>query len=100
VDAQILSIASVDGENHDVYISYDYAGTTYENVLLPYYDSSMKEGDIISVTVDPEDPGSVISDSPVFMILGSIFLAIGLIGLGLTIFIPLRKTKSKQRTYL
>lgn len=100
VDARILSVEPIDDESYDVYVSYAYAGTTYENVLLPYYDSSMEEGDLISVTIDPEVPEAVIDDSPVFMILSCVFLGIGLVGLGLTIFIPLRKAKHRQRVYL
>lgn len=100
VNARILSIESTDDEEYDVYVSYTYAGTTYEDVLLPYYDSSMEEGDMISVTIDPENPDLVLSDTPIFIILSGIFLAIGLIGLYFSVVVPLRKAKSKQRVYL
>lgn len=99
LDAEIVAIEQVD-DDHDVYVSYRYDGVDYEDVLLSYYDSSMDAGDIISVTIDPEDPETVISDSPVTIIVGSVFLVLGLIGLWFSVLRPIRRARSKQKAYL
>lgn len=45
--------------NYDVYVSYEYDGKSYDDVLLNSYDGSMYEGEQLELLVDPERPGNV-----------------------------------------
>lgn len=61
---------------HDVYISYyTEDGEYFENQLLPYYTNSMREGQIIEVYYNPENPEDVRSKSGSGI---SFFISLGL----------------------
>ncbi len=46
---------------HNVYVSYTYEGESYDDVPLGYYHSSMREGDVIDIKIDPDQPTRLIS---------------------------------------
>lgn len=62
VEAVITNISTQnkfdDEVTHIVYIEYEYQGKTYSNTA-GYYLSSMREGDYITVYIDPENPSKL-----------------------------------------
>ena len=77
-----------DGDtHHSVLVSYSYGGRDFNNVHLSFYSSSMYEGKVIPLLVDPGNPGHMTSKS------GDTFGYMMLLGMGLIFslvgFIPL-----------
>lgn len=75
-----------DGDtSHSVFVTYEVNGTTYSNIHLSEYSSSMYEGKSIELYCDPYDPAKVsttlgyIIASGVLLLLGIIFSCIGII---------------------
>lgn len=97
VEAQISQIEITkddDGDEHyDVYISFTYDGTQYEDVAYGKYSSSMHEGDPLTVAIDPTNPEKLPDDGTLPIILGSIFFAIAASLLCFKVIIPLTKGK-------
>lgn len=89
---------SDDDLNHEVRVSYQYNGETYES-RLSEYSSSMYEGDRIDLYVDPENPYRVRSGSVatiLFLIFGGLGLVFFLIGSGFLVKEILHKSKQNQ----
>lgn len=89
---------SDDDLNHEVWVSYQYNGETYES-RLSEYSSSMYEGGRIDLYVDPENPHKVRSGSAatiLFFIFGGLGLVFFLIGSGFLVKEILHKSKQKQ----
>lgn len=77
-----------DGDTrYTVLVSYSYNGQSFEDVPLNYYSSGMYEGKEITLSVDPEAPGHMVSK------FGSTFSYLMLLSMGLIFgavgFIPL-----------
>lgn len=74
---------------HRVFITYSYEGQTYTEKEYGNYDSGMKEGDNVTVYLNPDDPDDFMSDpsgSSVFVIVGIVIILAGAGGLGYSIF--------------
>ncbi len=100
VDATITRIrvsGSGDDEEYDVYISYNFNGTLYEDIEYPHYKSNMREGNSIPIRIDPEDPGELPQKGTAFIIVTAILTPISLGALYLTIIRPLiMRTKERS----
>lgn len=86
VDARIVQILreehydSVNDEtdvDYTVFVDYEYGGKQYEHVQLSYYNSSMRQGDLLQIEIDSRDPGTVVRNNWWIMLIGVVFLAIG-----------------------
>lgn len=71
-----------------VYVSYSYDNVHYDHIPLSYYNSSMKEGYRVQVTIDSRKPGRTVSMggsavfitcAVIFYIPAIVFLLIGLL---------------------
>lgn len=72
--------------HHDVYVEYEYEGKTYSEEL-DYYSSGMKEGDIIDIYIDPENPSRSMNDPFLFSVFfGGFGLVFGGIGAAFLIY--------------
>ena len=91
VSAEIVEIDTYrdsDGDrHHNVYVTYDHDGITYENVRLGEYSSSMYEGKEIEILCDPQNPGRIKTGLGIYMggaifgFMGLTFVLIGIIPL-------------------
>ncbi len=65
---------------HDVYVEYEYEGESYYEEL-DHYTSGMREGDVLDILIDPDDPSKNRSEpylfSGIMAIVGLIFGGIG-----------------------
>ena len=67
-----------DDRKHIVYVSYTFEGTRYEDIRLSWYSSSMDEGEILSLKLDPSNPTKPVSkDGWLFLLIGGVFTAVG-----------------------
>ncbi len=73
-----------DGEIwYRAYVSYDYAGVTYEDVYLDVYSSDMRKGRKVTVLCNPYNPydikvkDGVPSMTMLFKVIGWIFIVVG-----------------------
>jgi hypothetical protein len=79
------------------FISYEYKGKTYENVVLNEYNATMKVGGKITVSINPDNPSEVQADSNIYVanflmiLIGAIFASVGLIAI-----VPKLKKMKKQ----
>ncbi len=100
VITKIESHYNSEGENsHTVYVSYEYGGSTYSDVRLNSYSSSMYEGKEITLYCDPDNPRHIQADSMLYLGPG-ILLGIGiiftLVGGGILIPMVVRSLKGKK----
>lgn len=96
---EIDSYRDSDGDyQYRVFVAYEYGGRDYD-VALSEYSSSMYEGKVISVYVDPDNPGRVRGKSmayfgPIMLMgMGGLFSAIGLP----IMIVGLKKQSKKKR---
>ena len=78
-----------DDYEHTVFVDYSYDGKEYKNCEYGNYSSSMKEGDKVVIYLNPDDPAEFRSDDSgnfVFVIIGIVIIAIGVIGIGYNIY--------------
>lgn len=102
IKAQIVYIEEYrdfDGDiSHNVRVRYEFEGEEYTGVLT-YYASSMREGDIVNVYIDPDNPHNYYSPEGAWMIL-VVFSILGgtffLIGAGFLIFLISRRLRKKK----
>lgn len=99
VDAVITKITlSNDDDVDSVFICYSYDGKTYENVRFPFYKSPMREGDHVSVKIDPEHPGKLPDKGTTMIIVGAIFTPLSIAALCLFILRPLLIRKKRRKS--
>ncbi len=78
-------------------IEYTYDGKTYSNIESPEYDSSMNEGDTLTLYINPDNPEDIRTDSSgavIFIVIGAVILLAGVGGLGYSVY---KKIKSKEK---
>ena len=75
------------------YVSYVVDGKTYDNVDCGQYSSTYYVGKTIKIYYDPNDPGVIVADS---IILEVIFLACGVLCLGIDVFFFVKVIVQKQ----
>lgn len=83
--------------NHDVYVRYEVNGVIYDNELN-YYESSMDEGDIVTLYYNKDNPNDIMIDGQtffflIFAIMGAIMTIVGTICL--VIFIKGKRLRKK-----
>lgn len=67
-----------DDLEHEVYVSYTYDGTEYDNIHLNYYSSGMDEGDRLSLEIHPDDPAEPVNNNGLLvLIIGTVFTLTG-----------------------
>lgn len=72
-------------ENYTVYVDYRYDGQDYQNVEINEYSSSMEEGELIKLLIDPDNPSEAKTLKGdllvgIFMLLfGVVFGAVGIV---------------------
>ncbi len=88
VITDIRSYQGSDGDiDYSVLVSYSYNGESFEDIPLNYYSSGMYEGKEITLAVDPEAPGHMVSKFGstfsylMLLIMGLIFCAVGFVPL-------------------
>lgn len=81
-----------------VYITYEVDGKKYEHVLYNSYSSTMKEGDVITITYDTRKPGNLFSGS-YSMLLFIASIVGGVISLIFAISLSVNKTKDNKKLY-
>lgn len=72
----------IENSDYEVFLVYDYEGTTYHSVT-GNYDSSMEKGNVITIHINPNNPEEILSDGSftlIFGILSGIFTIVGLFG--------------------
>lgn len=85
--------------NHNVYVSYEFNGTPYNNIHLRSYTSSMYEGKAITILCDPHNPTDVDVEGMIYFpvillaVMGVIF---GTIGFVPTMILVKKKNKKKK----
>ncbi|MBQ3515035.1 MAG: DUF3592 domain-containing protein [Lachnospiraceae bacterium] len=78
---------SGDDTEHQVFVSYEFEGQTYENIQLNGYSSTMHEGKEITVYLDPDSPTDVriksmeVLATIMLFFMGILFFLIGFFGL-------------------
>lgn len=71
---------------HDVYVEYEYEGESYYEEL-DHYNSGMREGDVLDILIDPDDPSKNRSEPYLFSgIMAIVGLIFGGIGAGFLIY--------------
>jgi len=88
-EAQITHIVShydksADRTSHDVYVTYEVDGKTYENVPISYWTGSMYEGKVITISYNPKNPSEVHTEGAAvffatFSGIGGVFLLIAIV---------------------
>ena len=74
---------------YTVFVEYTYRGETYSEKEYGNYNSSMKEGDVVLVYVDPDAPDDFMCESVddfVFIIIGIVIVAVGIGGIGFNVY--------------
>lgn len=69
---------------YQVYIDYTYENETYKHKEYNKYDSSMKEGNSVTIYVNPdasEEYMSDTSDNFIFLVLSGVFFIVGIAGI-------------------
>ncbi|MCR5150824.1 MAG: hypothetical protein K6B52_06325 [Clostridiales bacterium] len=69
--------------DYTVYVNYEIDGKKYENVEYPGYDSSMKNGDDVTVLYQSSNPdniaeGNLTGNAVIMIVAGAAFAVIGL----------------------
>ena len=83
------SLPTAGDYEHHVYIKYSYKGKSYKEIEYGKYDSSMEEGDIVLLYLNPDNPNEFICDPKgnfMFIIVGFIVVLVGLGGVGYNIY--------------
>ncbi len=77
-----------DGDRHyDVYVTYTVDDITYEDQYLGYHSKGMREGDVVEIYYDPENPIDIVSGSGTFLLtyvfvgIGGVFFVVVLVSL-------------------
>lgn len=84
--------------HHNVYVTYEFNGMTYENIPLGSYSSDMYEGAVVTILCDPDNPVDIDNKRmlyfPVILlsIMGVLFGAGGIIPMAISI----KKKKKKE----
>ena len=96
---EIFESGTGDDIDYDVYISYDFDGKTYD-IEYPKHNSSMDEGDLISIKIDPEYPGRLPQKGTALIIVSAILTSISLSALYLIVINPLiLRVKSRKQNF-
>lgn len=84
-------------KTYNVYVKYSVDGKLYENVKIPSYNSSMEEGQTITITYDSRNPGKVVNNVKTTYIISIIFISIGAIAVVLMIFGAIKFVKKEKQ---
>ena len=74
---------------YTVFVEYTYNGKTYSEKEYGSYDSSMKEGDTVTLYVNPDEPDDFMCEpvnNSILVIIGIVIVVVGIGGLGFTIY--------------
>ena len=87
---------------HYVYVDYEVDGVTYTDVEIPYYDMTMHEGKIITVTYDSRNPGVIINSAKSTIIISLVMYGacIILLVLDLITIKSYRQKKREEQEYI
>ncbi|MBQ4523943.1 MAG: DUF3592 domain-containing protein [Lachnospiraceae bacterium] len=83
----IQTYTSKGDTHHNVFITYEFEGKTYENIQISGYSSSMHEGKELTVYLDPDAPTDArvksidIAATVILFILGIVFFLVGFLNL-------------------
>lgn len=67
-----------DNRDYDVYVSYSYQGTRYDQVRLSWYNSGMEEGQRLALKIHPNDPSELVdNDGILVLVFGGVFTLVG-----------------------
>lgn len=74
-----------DEYSYTVLIDYEIDGKKYEDVVFPYYNSSMKKGDTVEFLYKTDDPSNIVpantgTTAVIMMVFGSVFALLGVFG--------------------
>jgi len=78
-----------------VTVDYTYDGKEYKDISCPFGSSSMKEGQSLTISIDPANPQEVKSSSVLFLV-GGIFCLTAV--LFLVFFVVVRRREKRLRT--
>lgn len=94
---KIVKSGSGEDTEFDVYISYEINGKTYEEVDYPKYSSSMNEGDLLRVTIDPEKPEQIPQNGIFAIVIPALLMPVSLGLLYLTVIHGLITRRRKRK---
>ncbi len=67
-----------DDTDYDVYVSYTYRGTNYDNIMLNWYSGDMDEGEAITLNIHPDNPSKPVTNGGwVAFLIGGVFTLLG-----------------------